>query len=123
MFMLKNDFENLTMKKFDDEQFAIIENVFFPTISEDGAQAFCEAVEDDKDGLFSTALLALTNKAHELIDDSVNRESKSCAKAALALIGEKAFLKYKLVNGLTLFQRDKDRILELAGDKLADILG
>lgn len=45
--MLKHEFEELTGKKFNDEQFAVIENVILPSVSEACINYVCALVRDD----------------------------------------------------------------------------
>lgn len=83
----------------------------------------CSATDDDSYAVAKVLVDSIIGRAHELIDDSVRLGSKSLAKAAIALIGERAFLKYKLEKHLTLYPRDYELIAKFAGDKLADFLG
>ena len=61
--------------------------------------------------------------AHQLINKSVEYQDEHLAQMAIDLIGRDSFIKYKIENGLHLFRKDRDYLLDKIGEeKLLEIL-
>lgn len=125
--MTKREFETLTGKKVSEMEYAYIEEMYTRCGNMD-KQRFCESYKEVDDNpileyyynRFCDLEYDLKEKDHmsemvayDLINKSVELSSEELVSCAIALIGKKRYLVYKLDKGLPLSDLDRISLKEI----------
>lgn len=122
--MTKHEFENLTGKKVSDMEYTYIENMYMEC-GEMDKQTFCKyypglvnnpifeyylnGYRDNREHLNAQGL-ECEIVAFDLIRKSVQLDDDELSLSAIALIGKKRYILYKLENELPLSSWDRERL-------------